>query len=187
MKRIKLNLVLLFIVLSSALQILTVQGQDQGADVATAEKNESGSEESVVTSDAVEEEQQETKTGEDAELDSDDEKSEDNLSSDINDSAEQKEEEGEAKVAETETDQQKTSENANEAATEETSPEPPKQSGPFIDLLGDTLLSLQMVDETHAQLNAHYTNEVLHGKKIIGLYFSADWCGPCKQFTPELV
>jgi nucleoredoxin len=23
--------------------------------------------------------------------------------------------------------------------------------------------------------------------KVIGLYFSAEWCGPCKMFTPELV
>jgi len=64
---------------------------------------------------------------------------------------------------------------------------PPVQSGPFIDLLGDLLLSLEMVDETHAQVQQHLTNEALSGKKVVGLYFSADWCGPCKQFTPELV
>ncbi len=27
----------------------------------------------------------------------------------------------------------------------------------------------------------------LAGKKIIGLYFSAHWCGPCRAFTPQLV
>jgi len=63
----------------------------------------------------------------------------------------------------------------------------PKQSGPFIDLFGETLLSLKMVDETHAQIENHLTNEALAGKKVIGVYFSADWCGPCRQFTPELV
>ena len=54
-------------------------------------------------------------------------------------------------------------------------PEPPVQSGPFIDLLGETLQSLEMVDEQHAQILTHYTNEALAGKKVIGLYFSADW------------
>ena len=51
----------------------------------------------------------------------------------------------------------------------------PVQSGPFIDLLGETLISLKMVDETHATLEPHYTNEALKGKKVVGLYFSADW------------
>lgn len=51
----------------------------------------------------------------------------------------------------------------------------PVQSGPFIDLFGDVLLSLEMVDESKAQVHQHYTNEILSGKKVIGLYFSADW------------
>lgn len=52
---------------------------------------------------------------------------------------------------------------------------PVVQSGPFIDLLGESLLSLEMVDEGHAQVHQHYTNEALSGKKVVGLYFSADW------------
>jgi len=81
-------------------------------------------------------------------------------------------------------------ETAGEAADDTSSQEeiaPAVQSGPYIDLLGDSLLSLEMVDETHAQVNQHNTNEALSGKKVVGLYFSADWCGPCKQFTPDLV
>ena len=30
------------------------------------------------------------------------------------------------------------------------------------------------------------TTEALAGKEVIGLYFSASWCGPCKRFTPML-
>jgi nucleoredoxin len=81
-------------------------------------------------------------------------------------------------------------ETKDEPSTKTADPAPqeePKQSGPFIDILGTKLLSLKMVDETHAQIVEHYTNDVLSKKKVIGLYFSADWCGPCRQFTPELV
>jgi nucleoredoxin len=34
---------------------------------------------------------------------------------------------------------------------------------------------------------APYPDEAFAKKKLIGLYFSAHWCGPCRQFTPELV
>ena len=29
--------------------------------------------------------------------------------------------------------------------------------------------------------------EVLGSKKLVGIYFSAHWCPPCRQFTPMLV
>lgn len=71
---------------------------------------------------------------------------------------------------------------AEEPATESTQQQqeeqatpPPAQTGPFIDLFGEVLLSLEMVDETSAQVHQHYTNEILSGKKVVGLYFSADW------------
>lgn len=74
-----------------------------------------------------------------------------------------------------------------EKAKQQEEDEEPAQAGPFIDLFGPKLLSLKMRDETHAEIEVKNTNEVLAGKKVIGIYFSADWCGPCRQFTPELV
>jgi nucleoredoxin len=32
-----------------------------------------------------------------------------------------------------------------------------------------------------------YLDADLEKKKLIGLYFSAHWCGPCRKFTPNLV
>ena len=55
------------------------------------------------------------------------------------------------------------------------SPDSVVQAGPFIDLLGPSLLSLEMIDETTAQFQQHLTNDALQGKKVVGLYFSADW------------
>lgn len=33
----------------------------------------------------------------------------------------------------------------------------------------------------------HCDEDALAGKKLIAIYFSAQWCGPCRKFTPELV
>ena len=33
----------------------------------------------------------------------------------------------------------------------------------------------------------NYDDTKLVGKKVFGLYYSASWCGPCRQFTPKLV
>ena len=52
---------------------------------------------------------------------------------------------------------------------------PPVQAGPLVDLLGPTLLSLELIDEKSAKIKDHLTNDALRGKKVIGLYFSADW------------
>jgi nucleoredoxin len=34
---------------------------------------------------------------------------------------------------------------------------------------------------------SRFDDSKLENKKLIGLYFSAHWCGPCRKFTPELV
>ena len=34
---------------------------------------------------------------------------------------------------------------------------------------------------------SRFDDEVLEKKKLIALYFSAHWCGPCRKFTPQLV
>ena len=47
----------------------------------------------------------------------------------------------------------------------------------FSTLLGSTLETKQ---------GQKPTNEVLAGKDVVALYFSAHWCPPCKGFTPEL-
>ena len=47
----------------------------------------------------------------------------------------------------------------------------------FSTLLGSTLETKQ---------GQKPTNEVLAGKEVIGLYFSAHWCPPCRGFTPQL-
>jgi hypothetical protein len=64
---------------------------------------------------------------------------------------------------------------SNETAALSSSSEEPVQAGPFIDLLGKHLLSLEMIDPGRAQLVSHYTNEALANKRVVGLYFSADW------------
>ncbi len=65
--------------------------------------------------------------------------------------------------------------------------EHPVQSGPLADLFGQELYALQMISEKEAQFVSFATNDVLAPAKVIGIYFSADWCGPCRQFTPQLV
>ena len=56
-------------------------------------------------------------------------------------------------------------------------------SGPNLihDLVKDQLVSWQNGGVSH------FDDSKLDSKKLIGLYFSAHWCGPCRKFTPELV
>src|SRR5205814_7322577 len=34
---------------------------------------------------------------------------------------------------------------------------------------------------------AHADETALANKKLIAFYFSAEWCGPCRKFTPQLI
>ncbi|ETV63982.1 hypothetical protein H257_19084 [Aphanomyces astaci] len=51
----------------------------------------------------------------------------------------------------------------------------------WTELFGDQLL----VHSTK-QSSTVPTSTVLEGKVIVGLYFSAHWCTPCREFTPVL-
>jgi nucleoredoxin len=91
-------------------------------------------------------------------------------------------------VADSETpDRDQVSHSTDAAATVSTTSFEEDQSNPLVNLLGPQVLRLEMIDESHAQIVGEPTSEALAGKTEIGLYFSADWCGPCRQFTPELV
>jgi len=47
----------------------------------------------------------------------------------------------------------------------------------FVELLGAKLLTSE---------GEKPTEDVLSGKKAVGIYFSAHWCPPCRGFTPQL-
>jgi nucleoredoxin len=54
---------------------------------------------------------------------------------------------------------------------------------------GNTIHQLVQGDlvALHNGALGHFDDEALDSKKLIGLYFSAHWCGPCRKFTPQLV
>lgn len=56
-------------------------------------------------------------------------------------------------------------------------------TAPFEELLGKTLYRWNSTTEVTEEL----LSDVLQGKKAVGIYVSASWCGPCQRFTPELV
>ena len=62
-----------------------------------------------------------------------------------------------------------------------TPPAPATTAGSIASLVKGTLVSSQ-----NGVLRTHLDDE-FQKKKLIGLYFSASWCGPCRKFTPKLV
>jgi thiol-disulfide isomerase/thioredoxin len=54
----------------------------------------------------------------------------------------------------------------------------------FVNLVGEGLYKW---NKDHTQLEMGFTSDLLKGKTAVGIYFSASWCGPCRQFTPKLV
>ena len=49
-----------------------------------------------------------------------------------------------------------------------------------------SLVKGTLVTSRNGVLRPHLDDE-FQKKKLIGLYFSASWCGPCRKFTPKLV
>lgn len=54
-------------------------------------------------------------------------------------------------------------------------------AGPVLEFLKGDLVQYRNGNVVHAD------ETVLENKKLIAVYFSAHWCGPCRKFTPQLV
>ena len=57
---------------------------------------------------------------------------------------------------------------------------------PFTGLLGETLYRWKINGDNTMEVEELPTADLLKGKTAVAIYFSASWCGPCKQFTPVL-
>ena len=55
------------------------------------------------------------------------------------------------------------------------------QSNSLKDLIGD-----KFVGKNNKKIVSKSFDEVVGDSDLVGLYFSAHWCGPCRRFTPIL-
>lgn len=58
---------------------------------------------------------------------------------------------------------------------------PSPNESPILEILKDKLV------HCHGGTISRGNGSELEGKKYVALYYSAHWCGPCRQFTPQLV
>jgi len=61
------------------------------------------------------------------------------------------------------------------------------QKLPFRDLIASADIVRLGQDGTQVSATAEELDELARGEKLLGVYFSAGWCGPCRRFTPMLV
>jgi nucleoredoxin len=74
-------------------------------------------------------------------------------------------------------------EDDNKARTQETGAKLPSYDVPLETNFFDATFGTQLLTNNTTRLP---TSVALHNARLVGLYFSAHWCGPCRSFTPML-